>query len=435
MRGSGRATPSAPWRASWPKWYHRALSLEDVEFDVLTDLALLRLAQSVAISSAREAEARARGEAPDAYHLISQAPAWAALEALADVHPRLARAVLRDAAGLDPRPATRVFETWARKERFEPILGAPLEDAPRVDLSVASPLLLEGADDLSMEAWGRRLEELRRAASAPATVGYHDESRLLYAASEAFGEPREDGVEPRTAHLGVDLFAPAGTEVRAPLAGRVLSVAVNAAPLDYGPTLILEHAPEDAEPFWTLYGHLEAASVAGLSPGDALPAGAVVARLGAARRVATAPALPGDPRPARADGRLPRGRAAGPASRVDGALPRPRAAPRPRELRGGGALHRGAPRRARAGSCSSMSISYRRPLQMVKGRGATLFDHEGRAHLDAVNNVPHVGHCHPRVVAAGQRQMALLNTNTRYLSEGIERYTELLRARLPRTSR
>ena len=414
--------------------YHRALPLEDVEFDVLTDLALLRLAQSVAISSAREAEARARGEAPDAYHLISQAPAWAALDALADVHPRLARAVLRDAAGLDPRPATRVFETWARRTRFEPLLGASLEDAPRVDLSVASPLLVEGAEDLSMEAWGRRLEELRRSAAAPATVGYHDESRLLYAASEAFGEPREDGVEPRTAHLGVDLFAPAGTEVRAPLDGRVLSVAVNAAPLDYGPTVILEHAPEDAEPFWTLYGHLEAASVAGLSPGDAIPAGAVVARLGAEEENG------GWPPHLHFQVILDRLELEGDFPGV--ATPDRRAAwtalcPDPAPLLGLESC--AAPGHStdellaarRAGSCSSMSISYRRPLQMVKGRGATLFDHEGRAYLDAVNNVPHVGHCHPRVVAAGQRQMALLNTNTRYLSEGIERYTELLRARLP----
>jgi 4-aminobutyrate aminotransferase-like enzyme len=60
-----------------------------------------------------------------------------------------------------------------------------------------------------------------------------------------------------------------------------------------------------------------------------------------------------------------------------------------------------------------------------------LFDDEGRRYLDAYNNVAHVGHCHPEVVAAGQRQMEVLNTNTRYLSELILEYAEKLTATLP----
>jgi 4-aminobutyrate aminotransferase-like enzyme len=60
-----------------------------------------------------------------------------------------------------------------------------------------------------------------------------------------------------------------------------------------------------------------------------------------------------------------------------------------------------------------------------------LFDDEGRRYLDAYNNVAHVGHCHPKVVAAGQKQMELLNTNTRYLSDLILQYAENLTATLP----
>lgn len=414
--------------------YHSALPLEDVEFDVLYDLALLRLAQSVAISSARAAEARARGEEPAPYHLISQRPAWATLDALGDVHPRLARAVLRSAAGLDPRPATRTFKAWAKGRSFEPILGASLEDAPRVDLSVASPLLVEGAEDLPMERWGARLEQLRLRSGAPATVGFHDESRLLYAGSEAFGEPRDDGIEPRTVHLGVDLFAPAGTELRAPLEGTVLSIAINDAPFDYGPTVLLEHRPADAEPFWTLYGHLEAASIAHLEPGAHVAAGQGFAHLGAEHenggwpphlhfqvvldRLELVGDFPGVAAPDRREAWTALSPDPAPLLGLDCCAAAER---RTDELL---AARRG-------GFCSSMSISYRRPLQMVKGRGTTLFDSEGRPHLDAVNNVPHVGHCHPRVVAAGQRQMATLNTNTRYLNEGVERYAGLLRERLP----
>jgi 4-aminobutyrate aminotransferase-like enzyme len=60
-----------------------------------------------------------------------------------------------------------------------------------------------------------------------------------------------------------------------------------------------------------------------------------------------------------------------------------------------------------------------------------LYDEDGRAYLDAVNNVSHVGHCHPRVVKAGQQQMAVLNTNTRYLHDNLVRYAERLCATLP----
>ena len=86
-------------------------------------------------------------------------------------------------------------------------------------------------------------------------------------------------------------------------------------------------------------------------------------------------------------------------------------------------------RRRRLGP--SLSLSYRTPLHIVRGEGAYLFDADGRAYLDCVNNVAHVGHAHPRVVEAGIAQMRVLNTNTRYLHENVVRYAERLTALLP----
>lgn len=79
----------------------------------------------------------------------------------------------------------------------------------------------------------------------------------------------------------------------------------------------------------------------------------------------------------------------------------------------------------------NLSVAYEKPLNIVRGSMQYLYDDEGRRYLDAYNNVAHVGHCHPQVVAAGQQQMELLNTNTRYLSELILRYAERLTATLP----
>ena len=79
----------------------------------------------------------------------------------------------------------------------------------------------------------------------------------------------------------------------------------------------------------------------------------------------------------------------------------------------------------------NVSVGYRNPLHIVRGSMQYLFDAAGRRYLDGYNNVPHVGHCHPRVIEAAERQMRLLNTNTRYLHENLERYAERLVAALP----
>jgi 4-aminobutyrate aminotransferase-like enzyme/Ser/Thr protein kinase RdoA (MazF antagonist) len=89
-----------------------------------------------------------------------------------------------------------------------------------------------------------------------------------------------------------------------------------------------------------------------------------------------------------------------------------------------------AQRRVRLGA--SLSLSYAEPLYIRRGEGSWLFDEHERAYLDCVNNVCHVGHCHPRVVAAVSEQLATLNTNTRYLHEAVLAYADRLCATLPR---
>jgi len=80
---------------------------------------------------------------------------------------------------------------------------------------------------------------------------------------------------------------------------------------------------------------------------------------------------------------------------------------------------------------SAYRLFYERPVHFVRGEGVWLFDPEGRPYLDAYNNVACVGHCHPRVVAAVARQAAVLNTHTRYLTEGVVAYAERLTSLFP----
>ena len=73
-------------------------------------------------------------------------------------------------------------------------------------------------------------------------------------------------------------------------------------------------------------------------------------------------------------------------------------------------------------------LFYERPVHLVRGEGVWVFDTDRRRNLDAYNNVPHVGHCHPHVVEALCRQAKTLNLSTRYLDETILRYAERLTA-------
>ncbi len=76
-------------------------------------------------------------------------------------------------------------------------------------------------------------------------------------------------------------------------------------------------------------------------------------------------------------------------------------------------------------------LFYEQPVHIVSGEGVWLYDSDGRKYLDVYNNVPHVGHCHPRVVDAVCKQARTLNTHTRYLHELVIDYAVKLTARFP----
>jgi murein DD-endopeptidase MepM/ murein hydrolase activator NlpD len=131
-------------------------------------------------------------------------------------------------------------------------------------------------------AWGRviapgGLKASDTSEGQPLTAGGYGETRDDY--TSALFAPA-DGSEPRTVHIGLDIFAAAGTPVFAPLDARIHSFADNAGDGDYGPTIILEHEPAPGLMFHTLYGHLSRASLEGLSVGQRLAAGDRIGRLG-----------------------------------------------------------------------------------------------------------------------------------------------------------
>ncbi len=143
----------------------------------------------------------------------------------------------------------------------------------KVDLSSGNSLLTE-ADVMDTYKFSQIIDsELKRDGSRYCVGGY-GENRILYRRSKLF-----DSKEPRTLHLGIDIWGPSGTAVYAPLGGVVHSYAFNGDFGDYGATIILQHQLE-TKVFHTLYGHLKQADLLHLKEGKYIIRGDTVGHFG-----------------------------------------------------------------------------------------------------------------------------------------------------------
>jgi 4-aminobutyrate aminotransferase-like enzyme/Ser/Thr protein kinase RdoA (MazF antagonist) len=414
--------------------YHAAHPLIENELRALFGLVCMRLCMSVCIAAEQQAS-----QPDNAYLGISQTHIREALPKLAVIHPRFAEAVFRDACGLTPFPASDEIVKWltSHANEFASPLDLDLRAGPStvLDLSVSSPLLDSDPAKNEETHLTPRIEAAIAEAGIQIGIGHYGEARYLYTVPAfATGEAITD--EYRTVHLGIDLFTSAGMPVYAPLDGSIYAFADNNAPQDYGPVIVLEHESSEHSTFYTLYGHLSREPLNGISLGQRIKKGEKLATIGeSAVNGGWSPHLhfqviadllelgtdfPGVARPSQR--KVWTSLCPDPNLILD--IP-PEKFP-PREPDKAETL---ASRRQRLGR--NLSISYREPVKIVRGWKQYLFDDEGRKYLDAYNNVAHVGHNHPRVVAAARRQMGVLNTNTRYLHDTILRYADKLTSLLP----
>ena len=405
--------------------YCQVLPLSAAELDALWPLLLMRLAVSVTNSGLRKVEFP-----NDPYVVISEKPALDLLAFARDLDPRLVALRLRHAAQL-PIDTLSALDVPAPECAM---FNVDVTDANVLDLTPNNVQL--AANKIQPDP--RELELVVQDASRGANVvlGRYGEARLIYGGA-AFGPTDHLARRRRTIHIGVDVFLPAGTDVRAVLPGKVVSASYRPDAHDYGGTLIVEHAGANGVPFRALYGHLSKASVDRAPVGRVFAAGDVVAYLGAVEENGgwpphlhfqisgmDAPLNPGlwpgvvdpdswdlwqalYPNPARllgvADGILD----ARPSKTAD------------------------MQKRRGAVTAANLKLSYRDPIHMVRGQGSILVDADGRRYLDAYNNVPHVGHAHPHVAGQIAAQVQRLSTNTRYLSDLHLDYVEHLLSLFP----
>lgn len=401
--------------------YHMAAPLAPIELELLFDLIQVRLAMSV-VNAAIQSSA-----APDnGYLLISQSVVPEALTKLAKTDRNHSHFRFRDACGYDGNPNSRAIrqylETMAKPSD---VVCKPFALAKKYffNWSVDNPVLPRTEAELNT---------LMAEVDAQVSIGYYCEERNVYQ-GEAFNIKSPSA---RTFHLGVDLGMPAGSPVYAPLDGEIYAFNDNNTYLDYGPVIMLKHLTDAGIPFWTLYGHLSRASLVPLTVGMKVKAGDQIATMGVEEENVGWP--PHTHFQLLTD-------LCGMGLDVHGVAPRDEVSlwrsisPNPnlilRIKEGTDAHGKVSPEVIRDQRntvlSQNLSLNFRTPLQIVRGEGAYLFDQTGKKYLDLVNNVAHVGHGHPRVVAAGANQMATLNTNTRYLHQNIVEYGRALTSTLP----
>ncbi len=410
--------------------YHAVHPLAEDELALVWPLLLTRLAVSVVNAAMMKRE-----RPDDPYVVISEAPAWRFLEISQEFNPEMVLARLRLACGAPVLPAAPRILGWlaARRGSFAPVLDEDLSRAPMADLSV-------GRAPVPRDPFALTPDEAAIlggvvAEGEPARLGYYAEPRLIYTGN-AFRRGVYGASNRRTVHLGVDIFAPAGRRVLAPVAGTVEAVADRAERFDYGGVVILRHETDAGDRFFTLYGHLNPDVVGRLATGQEIAQGEAFATLGAQHenggwaphlhfQLALSISGIGHDWPGVGD--------------PDEISLWTAICPNPAPLlnisdettlyRGPdlGALRAGRATRLAA----NLKLSYREPCMFLRGWKHYLFDQMGRPHLDAYNNVPHVGHAHPRIQALAVRQMAMLNTNTRYLHPAQIAFAETLTAKLP----
>ena len=327
---------------------------------------------------------------------------WGSLAAVAAVDADLAEAACRAACGMDPHPASAALGHHLAALALVPPIDSRGRVLRLVDLTVASPEYAHGE-------WETAAGVAAAAAvdAGELAVGRYGEARL-----HRSGRPA--AVEPATVHLGVDLFADAGEPVRCPLDARVVSSGDDRVTLEsdlpgHGSYRIVLEGITPAEPLTAGAGEL--LGTVAEAPGRPLP------HLHIQLALCDADPPPGWARPSQREAWM--GICPDPSALagIDAAAPAPA---------------RDAVFDMRAGAVASAQLLYyRHPPRMVRGWRHRLYDEDGRPYLDMVNNVAVLGHSHPAVAAAAQRALRLLNTNSRFLYDGMARFAARLAELLP----
>ncbi len=411
--------------------YNSSMAIQEIELPYLYHATAMRL-----VVSATSALINIKKEPENKYLISSLLPAQEALKRWYAVDEDFAHYSFREACGFSAHPNEEKFKIWATKNDFNLAELFPTvnkKEVHHLDLSVSSKWIGHQRDYNDLDLFQFKINKLKAQHPDSILAGGYLEPRSVYSSSE-YDKIGNSGKESRTIHLGIDFWLPVQTPVKALFDGKVVIAVNDVGDKEYGGLIILKHLIEEIE-FYTLYGHLSVASATNKRVGEHLKKGDCVGYLGNYPENGNWVShlhfqimlslldykndYPG----------------VAYLNQLDvwkSICPNPNILFKCKELQAYKDVSNEeliAYRKQHLGK--GLSLHYNIPIKMVRGSGQYLIDRYGRKYLDTVNNVAHVGHEHPAVVKAGQDQMALINTNSRYLHENINALAKELIETLP----
>ena len=413
------------------KGYHQSFPLQENELKHLYNCIAMRLVISVTKSAINKVK-----EPDNEYLLISEKPAWELLKKWFNISSDFAHFSFRVACGFPAHPDIEKFNSWALNHSFkvsELFPMAPSDDFQHIDLSVSSRWIGHQENFNDLDLFQFKIDRLQAEHPKKVIAGGYLEPRPIYTSS-AYDKIGNNGRESRTIHLGIDFWFHANTPVHALFDGEVVTAIDDAGDKEYGGLVILKHTIEDFE-FFTLYGHNTVASATKHKIGDIIKKGEKIAELGNYPENGNwAPHLHFQIMMSMLDYKIDfPGVAYFKQLNVwKGFCPDPNLLFKSQALDNSNSITNNELinyRKQHLGK--SLSLQYKVPIKMVRGADVYLMDQYAQKYLDTVNNVAHVGHEHYSVVKAGQEQMALINTNSRYLHENINELAKELIETLP----
>ena len=423
-----------PLDASIPfiKGYHFSFPLLEKEIAHLYNAIAMRLVIIVTRAAMSKIE-----EPDNEYLWISEKPAWKVLNKWSKISEDFAHYSFRNACGFPAHPSETEFSNWATAHTFNlselfPTINR--NEIHHLDLSVSSTFPGHQQEFNNLDVFQFKIDQLQKEVPNKILAGGYLEPRNLYTSKE-YDTIGNYGKKSRTIHLGIDFWLPTNTTVHALLDGEITLAVNDHGNKEYGGLVVLKHKEKDLE-FYTLYGHLDPASVLHYQKGDTILKGQKIGVLGDKTVNGNwAPHLHFQVMLSLLDYKtdFP---GVGYYNEIEvwkSICPNPNLLFKidgfkenliaiSDEIMAYRKQHLG----------KGMRVQYKTPLHIVKGANQYLIDAVGRKYLDTVNNVAHVGHENFKVVKAGQQQMALLNTNTRYLHKNINTLAKEILETLPK---
>ena len=407
--------------------YHNIFSINEDEINSLISLCKSRLMITVVMAK------KQRVKYPSNKYLsISESDAWELLKKLDNISTQFLIYIIRNICGNTLLKNYNKVITFLKNSNFENIFNFNLLDVNKsiLELNSTSHLLKGNPNNNEIK---KRINKVYINDNSNIGIGLYKEKRKVYKGINFVSELNNN--ERRNIHLGIDIFIEHGTDLYAPIDGKIKILKNNAFKYDYGPTLVLEHQFNDIK-FYTLYGHLSKVILKKLKIGKKIKKGDWIGKIGKTSENGNwLPHLhfqiildlldnnenfPG----------------VGEEYLIDiwsKISPDPNLILKfPNSFFSVKKNFEDILKIRKKNISRNLSISYNQPLHMLEAKDQYFFDRYGRRYLDCVNNISHVGHSNLHVHNSIIEQNLKLNTNTRYLYDIINDYSEKLLSKFPK---